>query len=367
MKCRFCNSIIEDDSLYCRFCGERLFRQGHKTIKLPKPRRYADGSYGAQIMLNGVRQMVYGESEEDYRVKATALKKGIIAGKHKDESKTLKEVLKNYVDSNSAVLSPSSIRGYRTIYNSRFKNYMDKPVSAINWQQMVNDDAKLYKPKTVKNSWGLVATALNSLDIPTPKVNLPVVPPSDKPFLDDKQIKLFLEAIKGHDGELAAILALHSLRISELLALTVDDIYDDAIHINKALVPDDKNKAVLKDTNKTAASSRTVPIMIPRLLELIPESGRLVNISPPTINREIARACKRANLPVCSCHDLRRSFASLGYFLNWSERSVMAIGGWSNMNTVHKVYIKLSGSAVNSDISNMKNYYNPTTADSEGQ
>ena len=101
--------------------------------------------------------------------------------------------------------------------------------------------------------------------------------------------------------------------------------------------------------------------MIPRFLDLLPEKGKLVSIPPTTITSHIERACKKAGVTVCTPHDLRRSFASLGYHLKWSERTIMLLGGWNSIETVHKIYVKLSEKDVSADVRNMQNYYGFTT------
>lgn len=76
-----------------------------------------------------------------------------------------------------------------------------------------------------------------------------------------------------------------------------------------------------------------------------------------SLRDRINRICYKHGLPLVGCHGLRRSFASLGYHLKWSERSVMAIGGWSNIQTVHNLYIKLSQYDLNDDVKAMQDYY----------
>ena len=237
-------------------------------------------------------------------------------------------------------------------------------IGKIDFQQMINDEAKKYAPKTVENAWALVTAAFNDVKIPVPDINLPAVPKSDEDFLDYEEIKLFLDAIRGDSCELAALLMLHSLRLSEVLDVTAADVRENKIHVKGAVVRDKNNRLVEKETNKNRLSTRSVPVMIPRFLELLPEEGRLVTVPPTTITTHIERACKQAGVTVCTPHDLRRSFASLGYHLKWSERTIMLLGGWNSIETVHKIYVKLSEKDVNIDVLNMQNYYGFTT-DSE--
>lgn len=316
-------------------------------------------------MVSGKRHVVYGATVEEYEINARAVKAGLIevSSAAKRKRKTLGVLIDDYISKNSRVLSPATIRGYNTIRRNRFAEYIDSPVDSIDFQEMLNEEISLCSAKTLKNSWALITAALRSADYPIPSVNLPRVPRTDTPWLDFQQIHVLLDAVKGKSIELTVILALHSLRLSEILALTADDIYDNAIHVNKALVPNSENVLVLNDTTKTAASSRTIPVIIPRLYELLPPSGKLVLYNSCGLRKGINRACKKAGLPEVGIHGLRRSFASLGYHLKWSERSIMLLGGWSNLITVHNFYIKLAQNDVIEDVNKMKDYYKITTSD----
>ena len=229
---------------------------------------------------------------------------------------------------------------------------------------MINEEARIVSPKTVSNAWALVSPALKAAAVPVPSVRLPKIAQSEEDFLDFEQIGAFLEAIRGDDCEVAALLLLHSLRLSEALKLDVDDIQEGVIHVHGAIVMDKNNKLVEKTTNKNRSSARDIPVMIPRLLEILPADGKVVTAHPSTIRRHILEACEKAGVPANSPHDLRRSFSSLAYHLKWSPLTVKAVGGWSDLNTVQKVYTKLAQKDANKDIRKMQNYYRKQTAQS---
>lgn len=363
MNCPYCKNRIPDESVFCMFCGERTARRRRekKTASYPKYRVLADGSLLGQLMVDGQRETIKAANEREYKAKIDALRAGIADLKAHPEKRTLKTLLREYIDKNDAVLSPATIRGYEGIHDNRFPEYRDLPFGKIDCQRMINDEAKDVSPKTLKNAWGLVSAALRDAGIPVPDVNLPAVPDTEADFLDYDQITKFLEAVKGDDCEAAALLMLHSLRMSEVLKLAAEDIHDNQICVRGAVVPGKDHKLVEKASNKSRASSRAVPVMIPRLLQVLPEEGRIVKLHPSSIRRRIENVCIKAGLPVCSPHDLRRSFASLAYHLQWSERAIMAVGGWSNMATVHKIYVKLSQNDIQSDVNKMRNYYGFTT------
>ena len=155
-----------------------------------------------------------------------------------------------------------------------------------------------------------------------------------------------------------ALLALHSLRRSELIDLERSDISDDFITVHGSRVPNDENRLVHKDTNKTGASTRTVPIVIPRLKEILPDKGGYLiqcYCNTPTI--QINRLCRLNGLPEVGLHGLRRSFASLAHHLGWDVRTTMRYGGWSDYKTMNDFYIKLDKSDLLRDASKMADFY----------
>lgn len=364
MKCKYCKKFFDvQDALFCPFCGEKQIKAEKKREpKYPKPRVLTDGSLSAQLMVGGKRTTIKAKDEAEYKARIDAIRTGVLEMKDHPEKRTLDSVVRSYIDSKDGVFSPSSIRGFEIIYKNRFQNYMKKSICDINFQQMIKDEiAAKRSPKTISNSWGLIKTACKAAGIDLPAVNLPQAIPHDGDFLDFEQIQTFLGAVRGDPVECAALLMLHSLRISELMALDTDQIRDGIIHVKGALVQDKNNEMVEKPTNKNATSVRDIPIMIPRLKELIPEAGKVVTLPRSTIQIRLKKVCEKAGLPECSPHDLRRSFASLAKHLDWSPDTLMRVGGWNNMQTVNKIYAKLAEQDKNADIQKMKNYYQITT------
>lgn len=364
MKCKYCKQEIPEGSIFCMYCGERIARQSKGKKKYPKYRTLSDGTLLGQLMVDGNRQTVKAASLVEYRAKCDALRAGFMEMKERPERRLLGDIIRRYIDSNDSILSPATIRGYEVIYRNRFKAYMQQPICDIDFQRMINDEAKVKSAKTVGNAWALVCPALKSAKIPVPEVRLPMQSVPDEDFLDYEQIKLFLDAIRGDDCEVVALLFLHSLRLSEALKLDVEDIKDNVIHVHGAVVMDKNNRLVEKTTNKNRSSTRDIPVMISRLTEILPAEGKAVTAHPSTIRRHIMAACEKAGVPACSPHDLRRSFSSLAFHLKWSELTVKAVGGWSDLNTVHKVYTKLAQKDANKDIRKMQNYYRKQTAQS---
>lgn len=271
---------------------------------------------------------------------------------------TLRQIVYSYINAHRDVLSPSTVLGYETAAEKRFPAYMDLPVTKIDWQKMINAELKDKSQKTVKNGWGLVKTALSYHKLPIPEVKLAQVPVKEIPFLQPDEIRLFCAAIKGRSYEIPALLELHGLRLSEVRALTWDniDIKRELIHVRGAVVRGSDGD-VRKETNKTRSSTRTVPIMIPQLIDALNDvkdkTGPIMTIGPQTLIRDVNRACRMAGVTIVGNHGLRHSFASLCYYCRVPDKQVQEWGGWADYTTMHKIYIRLAAA----DESNSKKLF----------
>ena len=362
MKCRNCKREIQDNSLFCNWCGAEQIKP-KDDYYVPEPVKRAD-YYSGRITVDGKKITVKGKTRKEYYQNVQEIKKGAAP----KDYPTLAKAIQNYIDININVLSPSTIRGYTFIKKTRFKDYQDKKLDTINYQQMINECAKEYKPKTVKNSWGLVSAACKNAGFNPPEINLPAVPVSKTDYLDHKQIKTFLAAIKGDDAEVAALLELHSLRLSELLHLEVEDIKNDSIHVHGARVRNKDGKLIDKETNKNRTSTRDIPVIIPRLTEILPKDGKAVTLGAETIRQHLKRICEANGLPIVSIHDLRRSFATLAAYLKWQEETICAVGGWKQGSpVVHQIYIKVSDKAIKEDVKKMQQYLKVDTSRTPGK
>lgn len=325
-------------------------------MKLPTPKKLPSGNWFIRLRLGGEDIPILTATKDECINQARAIKAQYKVDKRIErtspkQEQTLEKIVRAFIDSRKPVLSPATIVGYETIKKNRFKAYMDKRPSGIKWQAMVNDEIKTgISAKTLKNSWALIASALYYSGYKPPAVKLPQIIQKPRPWLDAEQIKTFIKAIKGKDCEIAALLALHSLRRSEILGLTWDkiDLKNNTIRIEGSAVPGEKNKLIYKETNKTKNSRRIVPIMIPELkqaIEKIPEEqrqGRIYNHYQNMLWRDINRICKANNLPAVGVHGLRHSFASLAHHVGLPEQDAMLIGGWENAETMHKIYEHIS-------------------------
>lgn len=343
-------------------------------MKVPKPEKQKNGKYRMHLRLSGQSYSAVFDTEREAirwaeKIKAEHRAEYGAAKRARKQDLTLDEAISAYIRDNYNVLSPSTRRGYDGMRRSRFQSVMQRPLSKItNWQQLINAEAAKVSAKTVANAWGLVHRILVYNGLPVPEVNLPLVMPSDTLWLDHTQIPIFVSGVKGQLCETAAILALHSLRRSEILNLRWGnvDLKKGTITVAGAAVMDENEKLVHKSENKNASSRRVVPILIPELgaaLEKADKSGEYVcPISAHAIYSGINRVCEANGLPPVGIHGLRRSFASLAYHLGWSERLTMKVGGWNNPATMHKLYIKIADADLQKATDSMAAFYNQRSA-----
>ena len=322
-------------------------------MKVPEPRRLPSGNYFIQLRLNGVSVPVTAETATECKNIAELIKAehrvGKSAIKKTPKETTLQDAIDNYIKARSGKLSPATIRSYTIYADTRFKNYRDKKLPKIKWQDMIDEELSLVSEKTVKNAWSLVSASLKHVGYPVPNVTLAKVAVQDLNFLQPEEIKLFCDALKGRSYEIPALLALHGLRLSEIRGLDWKnvDLVKGVIFVQGARVrgPDGD---VDKRTNKNETSSRYVPIMIPRLSEVLEavsdKTGKVSLIGSNTLLDDVKRTCKRAGVTICTVHDLRRSFSSLCFFVGIPSKQIQEWGGWKDDVVLNKIYIKLAAS-----------------------
>lgn len=331
--------------------------------RYPKPVQLPSGSYRCQVMKDGKSHSFTADDPATAIMMAVEFRDG--AYKKTPRGMTLGACIEEYILFREAVLSPSTIAAYRSYLSHRFQAYMNRNIEDLDsrtLQKMVNDEARQVSPKTVKNAWGLVTAALAEYKISTSGVNLPKIPHHERPWLTADEVLTFCKAVKGEACEIPALLALCSLRRSEIVALEWKDVDLKAktIRVHRAMVKGEDG-FVTKDTNKTDSSTRTVPIIIPQLVTALraqkPKSGRIVKGYPNAMYSQINRLCEAAGLPQVGVHGLRHSFASLCHYLGIPEMEAARIGGWTDLGTMRKIYTHLSSRQIGEAAERLEGFF----------
>ncbi|MCQ2408807.1 MAG: site-specific integrase [Oscillospiraceae bacterium] len=336
-------------------------------MKVPEPKKLPSGNWFIQMRLGGESISVTRSTAKECKRAAELIKAEYRAENRANQGRgsiTLEKAIEKYCADKENALSPATINGYYCIKRNRFKSVMQTPLKDIkNWQAVVNGELRTKSPKTVENAWFLVATILRYNGMEVPKVSLAKVVENDLPWLEPDDIKKFVSSVKGHKHEIDMLLALHSLRRSEIVALDWSnvDLENELVYVRGAMVYNKDGKLVEKKQNKSDKSRRVVHLMIPQLVDAmkaVPDkTGKVVQCAPNTIYRNINAVCERVGLEKVGVHGLRRSFASLAYSLKWSAKHTQEAGGWKNESTMQKFYIKLSAKDKNEDVANMEGFF----------
>lgn len=287
-------------------------RRRAKALRNPTPVELPSGAYRCQVTVCGQRISVTDADPDVARAKALAMKAELIQKeKRLPQQMTLRQVVENYIASKRPLLSPATLRGYRTILDNRFPEAMQQNPARLTeqqWQAYINQDANRCSAKTLKNAWALISAAVkqeSGLDL---HVSLPPVVRHARAYLDYEQIPRFVDAVRDQPCELPALLALCSLRRSEIVDLCWQDIdvVRSLIHVDGAAVFGEDEVLIYKETNKNETSQRTVPILIPRIAEIVsastaPADTRIVSCNPNTPLGTDQRRVQASRAPTRRC------------------------------------------------------------------
>lgn len=345
-------------------------------MKIPNPKQKPSGKWYIQLRLGGESIYLSGWDERKLVKEAQLVKAEYLAGKRTEKAEaedevpqapTLKEAFDTYLANASNTLSPSTIRFYRIVQKNRFQAVMQRRVDEIKdkeWQGIVNAEAARFAPKTLRNGYGAVKSVIRAATGHVlPEVTFPGVVPPPRNFLLPEEIIKFVDAVKDTKYAVPLLLALSSMRISEIHALDWKNIppKPDFIRVSGAVVLNENNKYQRKRQNKNATSARNVPILIPALSAAIERdrkpSGSVMSCTQNNLREACHRICRANGLTDVSVHGLRHSFASLAYHLRIPEEIAMEIGGWADATTMHKVYTHIAQSDIERYKTSMADFY----------
>lgn len=232
---------------------------------------------------------------------------------------TLAEAYEAYLKPREGVRSPSTLAGYRRLQRNTFQRLMPMKLSSITSEHIQREIADMVQrgksPKYVSNAKSLLSSVIRQA-MPNQQYTLQL-PAKRKPNLrrpDDKEIEAILTAFRGSPIELPVLMAMWmGMRLSEILGVRHEDIDGSKLHIRRAVVLDEKNRPVEKDSAKTYAGDRWVNIPA-YISDLIAATGRnsgpLVAFSGAAIYKLFVRTLKKASIPRCRFHDLRHPYVT---------------------------------------------------------
>lgn len=327
-----------------------------KKITVPSAVRRG-AAFECRFMYRGQRYTFYGDTKSSAERTALAEKRKLIDAYelHQLEySGTLAQAVDDYIASHTKRrnLSPSTVEGYQKIRRLRFQSLMSMDLSRITpaiAQASIDTELQDLSVKSVSNAWALVHSAFREKTGRILPVVLPTKQKNPRNFLQPEVIPKVLNYINGHRSEVAILLGLHSLRLSEILGLRWDnvDLEHSQLHICETTLLVG-SETVHRTQTKTQAGTRTIPIMIPRLLELLQtiprDSDFVVTLTRKQIYSDSNAICNALGIPPIGCHGLRHSYASACYAAGIDAETARTIGGWADTNTMLKIYTHIAES-----------------------
>lgn len=326
--------------------AKKLKKQKEVAAKLskPKPILLPSGSWRCQVMVKGRRIDVIEDDPAVAHAKALALKEGLIEEEKPKNGMTVGDAIDKYIESKDAVLSPSTVIGYKRLRKNALQDLMGIKLSELTQervQRAVNAMAKAKTPKYVRNAHGLLTAALAEY---APEFVLRTTLPQKRKMEieipSEEELKRIVHAATGTEMELPILLAVWlGLRMSEIRGLTWDCVSDGVLHVKRAIV-DGENGPAEKGT-KTYSGDRRIPL--PDYLKgLIEKQERkddyIIHLSGQAIYKRFSRLCKKVGVNHYRFHDLRHVQASIMLALGVPDKYAMERMGHATNNMLKTVY-----------------------------
>ena len=260
------------------------------------------------------------------------------------ESDTFAHAMEQYLESREAVLSPSTIRGYKNIQKqllTQYSAFCETPVPDITQsvlQTLVNEMTMFVSPKTIRNRTGLISAVIKSKGYMPPFVTLPERRKPDLRIPDVDDVKRLLKTAEGTDMEIPIMLAAFApMRRGEIVALKMEDISGNVIHVKRAIV-ESSDGSLVEKSPKTYDSDRYIP-MPQDVIDKIMAKGYICDTDKPRIlTLRFERLVKKCGLDGVRFHDLRHFGASYLHSKGVPEEYILARGGWSTGSVMKTVY-----------------------------
>lgn len=327
------------------------------TIKLPKIKQLPSGNFQARVyagkdadgkaVYRSITRSTYAEVQ---------LELATFKVEHKEEkvqavaNRTVRDVIQDYININSSVFSPSTVRLYNGLLRNSLQSLMSVKLSQIDQntvQKAVNEEAARVSPKAVRNAYGLFTAAM-AVEMPDRvfRVNLPQKIKSNISIPTEEEVKKLLETAEGTDMKIPVLLgACCGMRRSEIAALTWEDVdlEKGTIYIRKAIVRGDDGEYHEKGT-KTIAGTRTIKLfsyVVSALAEAKERGwGRDGRITPDpaAITSRWRWVLRHAKVPNYRFHDLRHYLISVMLSLNIPKKYIADYVGHETENMIDNVY-----------------------------
>lgn len=257
---------------------------------------------------------------------------------------TVGEAIDMYIEDRDGVLAPKTIREYKSYRRNYLQGLMLiklKNIKDADAQREINREAKRLSPKSVRNAWALVNSAiLSAMPEKQLRVLLPAKVRNEMNIPTNEQLMQLFKAIEGRPIEIPVLLAATAgLRRGEIAALDLKkdiDYKNNTVSVTKAISNNEKGEWVIKQP-KTYTSYRTVelPEWVVEKISKVKDTYKFA--SPDRISHSFINYCNKLGLNI-RFHDLRHYYASIMLALGIPGKYAAAKMGHATTRMIDTVY-----------------------------
>lgn len=337
-------------------------------------KKLPSGNYRARIFVgtdeNGKRIYKSFTDPDKKRAEWLAAQYNLTRKEQSRNTMTVAEAIESYISNKTNVLSPSTIRAYRSMQKNDYAPIARKKLCELDnqtIQKFINDFAKNHTPKTVKNVYTLLVSSLKEA-APDMEITakLPRKRNSSIEIPTESEVKALLQSISGNKELYVAVLlaSVLGLRRGEICALEWSDLKGNMLSINKALAMTADNMWVVK-TPKTESGKRVLPIPDWLKKEILStkkssaKDNRMIHMTPNSLTDAFIDARNALGFSF-RLHDLRHYNASIMLAIGIPDKYAMQRMGHATPNMLKTVYQHVMENAKNEQDEKVNEYMKNT-------
>lgn len=279
-----------------------------------------------------------------------AMEYKVKAGSYMIGDCSIEEAIDRYIGNRTGVLSPSTIRGYRTLQRNAYGSIAHLRAASITSEQIqsfVSTYALTHSAKSTRNAYGLLRAALDAVCPGKPiNVRLPQKEVPQRAIPTDEDVKRLLDAAEQELRLAILIAATTTMRRGEICALCYEDITGNVIHVHRDVVQAPDGSWVVKDIPKTSSSDRYIDVPEKLIEEIGNGEGFVFSCTPAALSERFTRLRNRVGINT-RFHDLRHYAASVMHAIGIPDQYIMERGGWSSDTILKSVYRNILGDKKN--------------------
>lgn len=335
--------------------------------------RLPSGSYRARVYIgDGKYKSITGTSKKEVQLQAAQFEAQKADARASVADITVCEAIEGYIALKEHVLSPSTLIGYNRVkqrYRPELMRCKIADVTQIMLQREVNTMAATVSPKTVRNRYGLLLSAIRMYrDDLNVKITLPQKIKTEIVIPTEADVMAILNHAKDTKYELPIMFAAFcGLRMSEITGLkwACVDFNRRMIRIEEAIVLGNNNEWVSKGT-KSVAGQRMIKIL-PQVYDKLMEQYNINNKSKYVVkltNEMIYKGYKRIQRECLAdgesyrFHDLRHYCASVMIMLGIPIKYIADYLGHETDDMVNRVYGHIMRDKTDDMFARVEAYYN---------